>query len=276
MPRQTMLLGTDGNSQQLTGLQLFFHSLNKNSPVTLDEWEITIAYPAYVSFDQASFAELAPKVHFLSFPVERHPDKYYVKLLLKVFAETAADPNDLIIYLDYDHIVRSSVSLPPVHDGDLYVGSEVKLLSDVVDRSTFGEEDERTLFHTHYNASLIYGSIRTLRMAVHSWANVYEECIGRVAPRYVEEIAFSLSAFRSGCRLIPISTKIQCGWDQGSPDSALFHYGGEHYMANTIKQLFTKLSKEAADRTRVNPDQLAFGVELLGLLAELKSGFKSE
>lgn len=268
MSQRRMLLGTDGNKEQVMGLRLFFHTLKKNSSSTFEDWEIVVVHPSYSTLDRSCFADIAPSVTVFPIYQEKRADKYYVKLLLKGFVENTGSADDLTLYLDYDHIARSEIRLPCLDAGDLYVGSEVKPLSAVVDQTVFSDLDQRILLNTHYNASLIYGTNLTLKMAVRDWANLYEECVGRVATRYVEEIAFFLSACKSGCRVIPITPKIQSGWQQRAQDCTLFHYGGEHYLATAIKQLLTELSKETKDGSSI--DQLTFASELVNEMGELK------
>lgn len=269
MSQKTMLLGTDGNGAQLIGLRLFFQTLSHRSPSAFEEWEIVIVHPSYVIIDRAFFADIAPTVTVLPMFQERHADKYYVKLLLKEFVENTGDEDDHILYLDYDHVVRSEIHLPSIKEGELYVGSEVKPLSAVVDQSLFSPSDMSILLNTHYNASLIYGTNRTFRKAVDRWLNLYEECLGKVAARYVEEIAFFLSARRAGCYVASIPLEVQSGWQMSTSECSLFHYGGEHHLAIAIKQSLALLSNKTPNHISVFRNQLTFAGELINLMQEL-------
>lgn len=271
MSCRRMLLGTDGNAAQLLGLRLFFRTLVAKSPGSFEEWEIVIVHPQYVTIDKAYFADIAPWVSLLPLLQERRPDKYYVKLLLKEYAESTGGDDDITLYLDYDHIVRSELRLPPIRGGELYVGSEIKPLSDVVDQSLFSKDDRNLLRHTHYNASLIYGTHGTFRRAMREWAELYEECSAGVATRYVEEIAFFLAAFRSGCRVTPVSLEVQSGWQTSASECSLFHYGGEDPMGIAVKQLLTRASDQRQHNASDLQNRLTFAGELLNLIREVKA-----
>lgn len=270
MPRRRMLIVTDGNNEQVMGLRLFVHTLNKNSSSTFGEWEIVILYPSYSTLNQLSLADITSAVNLFPIYQERRADKYYVKLLLKEFVENHGSDDDLTLYLDYDHIARSDLRLPSLEADELYVGSEIKPLSAVVDQTAFTQADQRILVNTHYNGSLIFGTNLTLKKAVRDWAELYEECVGRVATRYVEEIAFFLSAFRARCRVIPIPPQIQSGWQHCAPQCQLFHYGGEHYFSMVMKQLLTQVSNQTQESAPILPDQFAFASEFFRAIGSLE------
>jgi len=259
--KQKMLIVTDGNNEQIMGLRLFVHTIKKNSPSIFRDWDITILYPSYSTLNQSFPLDIASVVTPIPIWQEKHADKYYVKLLLKDFVENHASDEDLILYLDYDHIARSELRLPTLAAGELYVGSEIKPLSSVVDHGAFSETDQKVLADTHYNASLIFATNLTWKMAVRDWADIYETCVGLVAPRYVEEIAFFLSAFRSRCRVIPIPQEIQSGWQHCASSCQIFHYGGEHYFSMVVKQLLTQLSNPSDEIASISLEELGFAIE---------------
>ena len=260
MSQRRILIVTDGRVEQMAGIQLFLNTLRRNSPLTIKDWDIVVIHPSYSKVDH-SMLDGAPGLQLCPIDQDRHEDKYYVKLLLKSYVEKHGSPEDLVLYLDYDHIVRSTIHIPPVKDGILYVGSEVKPLSAVVDRDDFGEQDSRLLSNQHYNASFIYATQATFQLAVKDWVTLYENCISRVSRRYVEEISFFLSAC-TYCSVTPIPLEIQSGWEQNTGHCSLFHYGGENRWAHLFKQLLPELLTTNDQRSQVR-QELMFASELL-------------
>ena len=261
-----MVLGTDGDQGQIASLRMFLLTLKSSDPSIFEDWNIVIIHPQNVTTDRLCLTDIAPKLSFCAFDLVKSKDRYYPKLLLKTFVENNGMDDDVLLYLDCDHIARSKIHLPLLMADEIYVASETKPLLPVVDASQFSYTLQERLSHTHYNTSLIFCTNRTFKIAAREWPNLYQSCADKVALRYREEVAFCLSAVSSGCRVIPVALTLQSGWQSSVPQCALFHYGGEHQLAKAVKELL--------GRTRTCPKfdlprETEFASEIFQLIREL-------
>ncbi len=229
MSKYILITGSDGTKTQLAGLDVLFYTLKANNLFQSNMWEIVVLHPSWITSHK--FAHLQNKYGFklININSKRNTDPYYVKIIISKFIlESDLNNIDGVLYLDYDHYCLSSINLPIIRDGIVYVSSEVSPLNaDDIKLNLLGGK--------HYNTSLIWSNPKTLRIAMQHWDACYWSLSSKVPERYLEEIAFSLAAITAGCDLVPISTTIQSNWYVGYTTSSLFHYGGEHPMARLVK-----------------------------------------
>lgn len=180
----------------------------------------------------------------IDFDVGVHDDPYFTKLLLlRKFFENSTNANDLILYLDYDHICRGNIDIPPINAHQVFVSSETHALGSYINEAMIDNSERHKLDYTHYNTSLILGITSTLRQAIQGWESAYLSNLRRISSRYREEIAFALSVVNSGLELCPVSTGLQGNWEFPNPSCKLFHYGGERSQAREIKNYIRSIAE---------------------------------
>lgn len=200
------------------------------------DWQLVFICPSRIGRTAMRAFSDELQCPIIDFDVGVHDDPYYTKLLLlQKFFENSTNANDLVLYLDYDHICRGDIDIPPIENHQVFVSSETHALGRYIDETMIDNADRCKLNHTHYNTSLILGMASTLRQAIQGWEVAYLSNLRKISARYREEIAFALSAANSGLQLRPVSTDFQGNWEFPNPSCKLFHYGGDRSQAREIK-----------------------------------------
>ena len=174
-------------------------------------------------------------VRFFATHVEQG-DRYFVKLgLVKLLDQLAA--KDQFFYLDYDHLVMGPLQLEAEATlaNCIQVSSEVKRYGakiSLVDADLVAAIPVNDRYH--YNNSLMFSSVATMRQACSGWSEVYHQLDG-LAPEQREEIAFCTAAQAAGGQLLPVAFHIQEYFGRASCRSALFHFGGASAPAVELK-----------------------------------------
>lgn len=229
-----LLIVTDGADSQISGIQYLLNSLFLNAASGSAGWSINILTPEQESVEplpQNAF----PDAQIRSFPLGKSVDKYYIKFLLPKFISVYCHADDLILYLDYDHICWSDFQLPPLAHNTIYLSSEIHALENILTRSVLESAFLLSRLSLHYNTSLIYATAGVLVKMADQWARCYTELSAYVSSRYLEEVSFSFAALQYHITLKPIQSNIQSNWENIHQDAGLFHYGGEHTYSGLIK-----------------------------------------
>jgi hypothetical protein len=236
--KKFLLIVTDGADSQISGIQHLLNSLFSNAAVVSKHWSISILTTEHI--DRETLPHNAfPGAHIKSFALGKSIDKYYIKFLLPKFIAAHCHADDLILYLDYDHICWSDFQLPPLAHNTIYLSSEIHPLENILTRSVLDSAFFLARLSLHYNTSLIYTTAEVLMKMADQWASCYLELSTYISSRYLEEVSFSFAALKNHITLKPIQSKIQSNWENIHQDAGLFHYGGEHRYSGLIKGLLS-------------------------------------
>jgi hypothetical protein len=226
-----VLVVTDGRPRQINGLGILLRSWSKVIGRKQAD-QIRILCPsAAVAKEVRHQLDLG-----LSQVIPCHApivsdDPYVIKLMLGEYVRQAANPEAVILYIDYDHLVRFPPRFPVPHEGEVFVSSEVSRNEWMHGLSTPSIPTQGL----HLNTSLLIGLASDLRDIAGCWADTYVE-IGPCVPiRWQEEVSFSVAAQKLGIVLKPVDRSLQGHWNDWQEDSCLFHYGGIHESAARAK-----------------------------------------
>ncbi|MCD4755628.1 MAG: hypothetical protein K8R75_07470 [Deltaproteobacteria bacterium] len=234
MDKLLILTGSDGSSAQLAGLELLLHSFSEVG-LNNNKYQFVLLCPSWT--DRKAFLNFSKKYGCVSESVSlvKTNDKYYVKFVIQRYLLSNSF-NDVsgILYLDFDHICLRSINLPELHEDIVFVSSEVTPLVEMLGSANI----PRILWGLngkHYNNSIIWAVPETFKKVAKRWSAAYRRLSSAIPLRYLEEVAFSLAAFEAGCTLVPVSPTVQGNWHIGVLDCSMFHYGGEHPLAEATK-----------------------------------------
>ena len=229
-----LLIVTDGARPQIAGIQYLLNSLFLDAASRLTGWSVGILTPKRAQAE-ALTGNGFPGAEVFSLPLGQYVDKYYIKFLLPEFIAAHCHEDDLILYLDYDHICWGDFQLPVLAQNTIYLSSEIHPLEKILTRSIPESKLLLDQLSLHYNTSLIFTTAGLLMHMATRWAGCYRELRPYISCRYLEEVAFSLAALQCCISLRPVQATIQSNWQNIHPHAGLFHYGGEHRYSSVIK-----------------------------------------
>ena len=192
LPASHIALVSDGRSFQLLGILMVVNELLEHSRGLGEQVTVWIGLPEeyHARYDKY-FDCLRDRacVRFFATQMEQG-DRYFVKLGLIELLEQL-DPTDQFLYLDYDHLVLDQLHLEATPSRCIRVSSEVKAYAAKL--SLVGADLDAVIPGSeryHYNNSLIFSTVATLRKQVGTtWLEMYQELEG-VAYEQREEVAF--------------------------------------------------------------------------------------
>ncbi len=210
----------DDDRRVVRGARVLLRGLHHRGGPGWRAWEPVVLHPTWAS--DVVEEELGTSVlrHAIARP--RSPDRYETKLILVDFAAQLAS-DDVVVYLDYDHLCLGPLPPMTAPPHGVLVSSEVSALSEVMFTRRIELEPLRDM---HHNNSLIVATAGTLQRIAGAWRRAYSDLATAVSPRYREEISFSCAVLEAGCELHPAPVDLQGGWHSGGGHCALFHYGG--------------------------------------------------
>lgn len=241
MDTMRLITITDGSPTVAITLQVFFSSLlESGASETFDE--IVLLSPHYSLQDQIDklvcvFSEL--KIKNITIMFTNPYNRYFTKLMLREYLNRDfLSSDEILCYLDYDHIFRKPIKIKSTLNinSAIYLSSEVLSISSALLDGKHSLVLGHQLLDVHFNTSLILGKTILLSRAMRLWQERYIRCTEVVSPRYLEEIAFSMSALSQNIEIFPIPPTVQGNWQHNNEDWIMFHYGGESQIARKIKQ----------------------------------------
>ena len=246
---QRMLLVTDGEPVHILMLRLFLESMKSQSSCMLQRWAPIIFYPDQTPFSELRDISRLGSIEFRPGTLEFPDDRYASKFMISDFI-LSDSTSDAYLYLDADHICYSDFQLPPLSESGIWTSSEVNPLSELPNLALSLAEYALLLGGKHHNASLIYGSATRLKQIIPRWHELYSELQVYIPTRFREELAFCLAVRGLGLDLLPIRPEIQSNWSVVSPDTALFHYGGDSEFARTCKHIILHAQNSQSKHVR--------------------------
>lgn len=236
---------TDGSLPVAITLQVFFSSLlESGASESFDTIALLIPhYSPQVQIDElvCMFSEL--KIQKFQIEFNNPFNRYYAKLMLQKYIDfDDSSSDDILCYLDYDHIFRKPINVISSLDVNaIYLSSEIWPITSILVDSNRDYFRDHQLPLIHFNTSLILGKIDVLRRAVKSWHEKYVQYAEIVSPRYLEEVAFSMSIIDQNIDIFPIPSMVQGNWQHTGEDWQIFHYGGESQLARKLKEDIPKI-----------------------------------
>ena len=149
-------------------------------------------------------------------------DRYFVKLGLIRLVENL-DPDDMFLYLDYDHLVLNRFDFKKLSIDHVHVSSEV---TDIPEVNYINHQK-------HYNNSFIFGLVSNIHKITKGWFEIYS-LLDKIFEKR-EEISFNLSAQRNSIKLSPVAFVDQNYFGENCCKPSLFHYGGSSLESNQMK-----------------------------------------
>lgn len=269
-----LVLATTGEPAQLLGIALVLERLS--GPAADSSWisytRSVLAPRSEVPLIQSTLARLLPHEDVALFPADASlDDPYFIKLGLADLLTQSTDA-DVLLYLDYDHLV-----LNPRHPPLAAVPGVVLVSSE---HARFNLEDRGRLRFalgsacaggmSHYNTSLILGRCGDIRTVADQWMHCYR-VVSHLPVRHREEIAFSLASNVAGVPLQPCVPTFQGNFRHARSDCAIFHYGGVSRKATVLKRMLQRLAlRHAAHTSLVQIDRVLTDT-LKGLLGRPSS-----
>ena len=170
-------------------------------------------------------------------------DRYYVKLGLVDLVEQLS-PQDQFLYIDYDHLVLGALDLDFNEQHTILVSSELKELEEGVSATISKSATlAAKVTRPHYNNSLIFSSVATMRRVAVAWEGMYRK-LDYLPPEQREEIAFCTAAEAVGEQLIPAPSHVQEHFRDDCQASALFHYGGSSEQSLRLKKYLQERAEQ--------------------------------
>jgi len=239
---------TDGSSSVAITLQVFFSSLlESGASKSFDTIALLIPhYSPQVQIDElvCMFSEL--KIQKFQIEFNNPFNRYYAKLMLQKYIDfDDSSSDDILCYLDYDHIFRKPINVISSLDVNaIYLSSELWSISTTLLDGNRNYFRDHQLPLIHFNTSLILSKTNVLRRAVKSWHEKYVQYVEIVSPRYLEEVAFAMSTIGQNIDIFPIPSTVQGNWQHTGEDWQMFHYGGETQLARKLKDDIPKILGE--------------------------------
>ncbi|NMC58233.1 MAG: hypothetical protein GYA51_02380 [Candidatus Methanofastidiosa archaeon] len=204
---------TNNRTVNLVALKIFTLGFNRHNK----DSELFILVPQNQIDVQCLNYFKNEKCQVIEYKYKDTDDPYYVKLIISQFINNMSN-DQIITYLDPDHLVFSQMFFDNIRNNEILVSSEKN-------HSKF----------LHYNTSLISGKKTDLIKVTNFWQEEYHKIVKSVNYRYREEIAFSNSAKRANVNIRRVSIKTQSSFSEFNEKSILFHYGGEYEQSKVIK-----------------------------------------
>lgn len=228
-----ILVVSDGRPAQINGLRILLRSWAKViGPGEADQ--IRILCPSTeVAGEVRRQLRLGVSQVIPCRPPIVSDDPYAIKLMIGEYVRQAASQDAILLYIDYDHLVRFPPRFPIPREREVFVSAEVSRNEWMQGLSTPSLSSDGL----HLNTSLLIGLASDFRDIAECWAETYIE-IGQCVPiRWQEEVSFSVAAQKLGIILKPVDSSLQGHWNDWQEDSCLFHYGGIHESAALARSL---------------------------------------
>lgn len=247
---------TDGSEKVAITLQVFLSSLYLHNNCA----EIDVVCPRESIKSTEKLIKIFKqdvKINEVAISIANIPNRYYAKLMLVNYLDVAnLQPNEDMVYLDYDHIFNTPINFNINAPDCVYLSSETDDISSAIISQT--DINKKILPSKHYNTSFIAGKVKTLKKSMKNWSKVYLDYESIISPRYIEEVSFCGAAMSQDISIAPISPSIQSNWQNHLPTWQMFHYGGEYQKAQKLKEYIpTMLGMDISTSSRIKSIKLA-------------------
>ena len=264
---------TDGQLYQVIGIAIIINSLLRYAHPIVYRNPIWIVTPQSVVNKTSDYllAGCGPLDFRFLVGESRLDDKYYIQLgVTEVFEQV--DAEDLVLYLDYDHVVLDPAKFTYFSKKSaVEVSSEVnqRTLIELRDHINKGENNT-DLPSRHLNTSLIYGQASELQKIGSHWVKAYNDLALLVPIRNRTELAFTLAAELARVTVLPCDSVIQANFAEPNSACCVFHYGGDSSSALFMKNLLITLSDKLT--SNLTHDDVAYiATELINALTSILS-----
>jgi hypothetical protein len=204
--------------------------------------EFVVLYPTG-SLDHSMLLWLEThKIQTGSYEWYQKDDPYSAKLLISNYLSELNNTNQLVLYIDPDHIIRGKLTLRKPLINTLFVSSEVKPANTQPFNYYYSNISYGYKPIFHFNNSLIWGNLVTWQLILNQWMEEYTRIKDHTPIRYREEIAFNRACGSRRVVLRPVSPNIQSNFNNIVKTCSLFHYGGESRLSKLIKNCLNNSS----------------------------------
>jgi hypothetical protein len=258
---------TDGTSGQALGVVSLSHGLGRLGGDSVQNG-LSLLCPDWLSPSDVGRITQITQVAPVPLPVCRSSDPYFVKFLLSEYWRRG-DADTVVLYLDYDHVVRTPLRLPNVEPGTVLVSSEVHPLMEVDGADSLDRRVRLAFAELHHNTSFIMGTRTDLRRVASAWGAAYTNLM-MVSHRYREELAFSLAAAQVGVSIFPVDLSVQSQWSAFQNCGSLFHYGGSTISASSAKRTLAAIERGLGPhcaRDEIEAARMAFTSQIEACIA---------